>query len=1334
MNHLARRLLRLLTSLSPLDSEEQMRGLFLDAVNGALDGATLRYVPGGRGLDLVVGGEVLGAFEVVGRPASAESVELLGDAVKALGHSMESRRQDHALRAGQRRAEARHRLLAETAPVGLVETDSAGQCTYVNQQWCEITGYLPEQALGSLWVQAVHPSDRAMVVERWNECVAVEAAIDERFRFLRPDGEVRHVWVIVRPEYAADGTLGGYACAVTDITPLRQAEGALARNEARLSATLDAVEEAVIEYNRKTGETYFSPRFYQLLGHEPGAFQPTKASFWGLLHPDDVESGLAALHNGYLAETPFSVECRMHHRSGAWRWMRFRGRVLTRDAAGEAVRILSTVLDFTSQREADDEYRLILRTCFDGFLAVGRDLRILDANDSFCQLTGYRRDELLQFRLSDLHLWESPQALRLRTAAIEELGWQRFESGCHHKNGALVALELNVTWSPSGGGRYIAFVRDLTERNRILQQLRASENQHRALVDNQAGVVFTASLDGTVVYASPQTEKLFGCPPSAWVGRRFFDMVEAPYQGEILKYWNRLLAGETPEPVEAEFRCSANCERRWVEVSLAVQRDEDGAAVAGLGTIWNLTERKAAEELLQRSEEQFRSVWESSADGMRLADGEGTILRVNSAFCRMFGRNREQTEGRPLKECYGLSAGQRIQDSYCSKYPDGIERIFEASVELSNGAQVWLEVSNSLIPRPGGPVVLSIFRDITERKATEEQLSVLVRAIEQSPASVVVTDTQGRIEYVNPKFTALTGYSAEEAFGQNPRILKSTLNQAAVYSELWGALTSGREWQGELLNRRKDGSLFWEQASISPVKNLSGKVTHFVAVKEDITERKRVRQELEESERRFREMLEHVALLAVQLDSEGRVTFCNDYFCSITGWTREQLMGKDCFELLIPESIRPALRKGLEPHQENEILTADGRRLLIAWDNTPLRGPSGELAGTASIGRDITSQRVLEEQYRQAQKLESLGRLAGGVAHDFNNLLTVINGYSEMMLDQFHPLDPMHVKTREILRAGLRATELTRQLLAFSRKQVIEWKVVQLNDLLGEIKRMLQRLIGEHISLELHTDAALGPVEADPSQIHQVLMNLVVNARDAMPRGGVLRIETAPLCVPESGSSDWDLPPGAYAQLIVSDTGTGMDEETQKHAFEPFFTTKGVDKGTGLGLATVYGIVKQHGGGIQFESWPGEGTRFRIALPVCAGRPVDAAGAASHPERGTESILLVEDQVEVRRLAATILRTFGYTVHEASDGIEALKLAKDLQFDLLLSDMVMPNMSGYDLAEELLRQRPGMRVVFMSGYAEQEEDESPERLGASFIAKPFSPQALAARIRQVLDT
>jgi two-component system, cell cycle sensor histidine kinase and response regulator CckA len=1323
MKQLANQLLPLWVRLATLDSEDQMRSLFLETVNSALEGVTVGFTPDG-GLQPAGTGIEL----------SSETSAELRDAAVVFGLLIERHRLSRTLQTEQRRNEARSRLFEAHVPVGLAEMNAAGECTYVNQQLCEITGVPAERILGSSWVESVHPEDRTTVVQQFQRCVDAGSHLDERFRCLRPDGSVRHVWAVVTVEHDGDGSVSGFAGAVADVTPAREAEAALQRNEERLRLTLDAVEEAVLEYNRETGETYFSPRFYRMLGYQPGQFPASRGTFWALLHPDEAESGLARLRASYVGPGPFCVDYRLRGRAGEWRWMRFRGRVLTRDAAGDAVRILATMLDVTEQREAEEELRLILRMCFDGFVVISHDLRILNANEAYCRLTGYSREELLNLSLPELDVIELPDAIRGHMAQIRADGWQRFETGHRRKDGNVVPLEVNLSWSPSGGGRYIGFVRDLTARNTMLQKLRESESQYRALVDNQAGVVFTASVDGVVQYASPQTEQIFGCSPSLWVGKRLIDMAEAGYKETVRQQWTRVLAGEAVEPVEVEFRCHLSGVRRWTAIALSLQPGTGRTEASLLGTIWDLTERKEVEESLQRSEEQLRSVWEASTDGIRLTDGAGTVLRVNDSFCRMFGRTREETEGRPLEVCYGPAEGERILRNYRGRYPAGFAPLFEAQVELWNGTRKWLEVSNSIIPRSGGPLVLSIFRDITERKATERQLSVLVRGIEQSPASVVVTDTEGRIEFVNPKFCEITGYSAEEVYGQNPRILKSGANPEFIYSDLWATISQGRKWQGEMINRRRDGSLFWEQASISPVKNARGEVTHYVAVKEDITERKRVQQALEESERRFREMLERVELLAVLLDLDGRITFCNDYLCRVTGWTREELMGQDWFEMMIPADIRAALRHGHTPHMENEILARDGRRLLISWDNTTLRGPSGEISGTASLGRDITSQRMLEEQYRQAQKLESLGRLAGGVAHDFNNLLTVINGYSEMMMEEFHPLDQMHLKTREILRAGLRAADLTRQLLAFSRKQVIERQVVQLNGLLLEMKRMLQRLIGEDIRLELHTHADLGCVDADPSQIHQVLMNLAVNARDAMPKGGILRIETEPLEILDGVMTEWDLPAGRYAQFIVTDTGMGMDAETQKHAFEPFFTTKGVDKGTGLGLATVYGIVKQNGGGIQFESRLGEGTSFRVAFPVCAKAPATAAVAAANPAHGTESVLLVEDQAEVRRLAATILRMSGYQVSEAADGLEGLRLANERQFDLLLSDIVMPNLNGYELAHELRKTQPAIRVLLMSGHADQDEGDSPASLGAKFISKPFSPNNLTARVREVLDS
>ena len=506
-----------------------------------------------------------------------------------------------------------------------------------------------------------------------------------------------------------------------------------------------------------------------------------------------------------------------------------------------------------------------------------------------------------------------------------------------------------------------------------------------------------------------------------------------------------------------------------------------------------------------------------------------------------------------------------------------------------------------------------------ERRLTEERLQQLNRAVEQSPVSVVITDSRGDIEYVNPKFTEVTGYTLAEVRGKNPRILKSGEMPAEHYRELWTSITAGKKWSGEFRNRRKDGTLFWEQASISALRDPSGAITHFLAVKEDVTVRK-----------------------------------------------------------------------------------------------------------------------ALEAQLAQAQKMESIGRLAGGVAHDFNNLLTVINGYCDLMQRRLNPADPLLGPLGHIRKAGDRAAELTRQLLAFSRKQIIQPKPMNLNDLITEAQDMLQRLVGEDVELAIRPAPGLGQAMVDRGQFHQVLMNLAVNARDAMPKGGMLTIATENVELHEDHpAAHPEAAPGPYVRLVVSDPGTGMDTEILGHLFEPFFTTKREGVGTGLGLSTVYGIVRQSGGWIQVDSEPGHGSQFqiyvpRIEAPVAADQaPVPAAEAL----RGPETILVVEDQEEVRKLAVECLESYGYQVLEARSSSDALLLASHHEgpIHLLLTDVVMPQMGGKELAESLKPLRPEMKVLYMSGYTRDAiVHHGVLDSGVNFIAKPFAPDALALKVRIVL--
>ena len=418
----------------------------------------------------------------------------------------------------------------------------------------------------------------------------------------------------------------------------------------------------------------------------------------------------------------------------------------------------------------------------------------------------------------------------------------------------------------------------------------------------------------------------------------------------------------------------------------------------------------------------------------------------------------------------------------------------------------------------------------------------------------------------------------------------------------------------------------------------------------------------------------------------------------------------------------------------------EGQLYLEAQTITPVRDARGEISHFVSVKRDVSQRRQLEEQLRQSQKMEAVGRLSGGVAHDFNNLLAVILGFGDMLLRRLPADDQLKRYCREVLKAANRGAALTRQLLAFSRQQVLQPKVVDLNEVVAESEKMLCRLLGEDVELVTSLDPALGRVEIDPGQIDQVIMNLAVNARDAMPQGGTLAIETANLehTKAEDGRYGDPVAAGSYVRLTVSDTGTGMDEATRAHIFEPFFTTKDLGKGTGLGLATVYGVIEQSKGHISVQSQLGQGTKFTILLPRLTARAA-SAGAEVRDDtvsQGTETVLLAEDDDAARGLWRETLQMLGYQVIEASSGQEAIEVgrAHPGRIDLLLTDVVMPRMGGRELSERLAEAHPGLRVIFMSGYtADTILRQGIAETGRPFLQKPFTAQKLARKVRETLD-
>jgi PAS domain S-box-containing protein len=492
--------------------------------------------------------------------------------------------------------------------------------------------------------------------------------------------------------------------------------------------------------------------------------------------------------------------------------------------------------------------------------------------------------------------------------------------------------------------------------------------------------------------------------------------------------------------------------------------------------------------------------------------------------------------------------------------------------------------------------------------------------------------------------------------------------------------------------------------------------------------------------------IEQTAEGVIITDVEGTIVYVNPAFERITGYSQSEAIGENPrllksgqHEASFYEELWATITAGEVWHGRLTNKRKDGAVYTADTTITPVRDGKGGIVNYVSLQRDMTRELQLEEQYRQAQKMQAIGQLTAGIAHDFNNLLTSINGFAEIIKIQISPDDPLHEFVDKILRSGWRAAELVSHLLAFSRKQLIRPKVVDLNTLAAETGTLLAPLIGEHIRLETRLATGLWPVKIDPAQFEQVIVNLAVNARDAMTEGGILCIETANVVLDDIGVTPYlEMPPGDYVLLAVSDTGVGMSNEVKAHLFEPFFTTKEVGKGTGLGLATVYGIVKQNSGHIGVYSEEGQGTSFKIYLP----RTQEGRGALTRSRRevdmpsGSETVLVVEDDDRVRDLVLRILRAQGYTLLEARNGQEALRLAADHAgpIHLLLTDLVMPGMSGQILSRQLCQTRPGLRVLFVSGYTDDViSHHGVLDPGVAFLEKPFSPVALTCKVRQVLD-
>jgi len=909
---------------------------------------------------------------------------------------------------------------------------------------------------------------------------------------------------------------------------------------------------------------------------------------------------------------------------------------------------------------------------------------------------------------------------------------------------------------------------DVTEQRRAEQQLAVSEASYRNFFNTISDAIFVLDETGKFLAVNDGAVAMYGLAKEEMIGQTP-ELLSAPGRNDsaaTAALIQRALAGE-PQQFEwwgrrkngAVFPKEVHLEKGSYfgrPVLFASGRD--------------ISKRRQAEADLRYERQLLRTLIDLAPDLIFVKDTESRYLIVNTALAACYGQTPAQMLGRADADFLPAKMAAHFRASELRVMAANTCFAFEDTIVFPDGKSRTL-VTNMVAFHNGlGKVcgLVGIGRDVTGERTIEKSMRLQSVALEAAANAILITDHNGSIEWVNPAFTRCTGYTLAECLGKNPRaLLRSGKHDRAFYQHLWDTILAGQIWHGEMTNRRKDGSLFHEEMTITPLLDRENRTTHFIAIRQDITERKAMEQSLLKTQAMYSSLVEQMPVCVFRKNVAGCYEFANWHYCELKGLQREDIIGHTPQAVANLMFNKPTIagRKNPDERQfaiegeghheaimrdgktievDREFSTPDGQLRFFHVVKSPVYDNHHRLIGSQGVMFDITDkQRMekerqnLETQLRQSQKMEAIGQLSGGIAHDFNNILTVIQGNAALLLDfDQNPAEIRECAT-QISDAAERAAGLTRQLLLFSRKQQMLPVPLNLNETVTQMTRMLQRILGEDIALRSEYAPALPRIHADAGMIEQIILNLAVNARDAMPDGGKLTIRTwvenfRPEDRPENAPAE------PHVGLSMTDTGTGIAPEILPRIFDPFFTTKEVGKGTGLGLATVYGIVQQHHGQIRVQSELNGGSTFTIYFPAWSeSESMPAEPVARNPAaRGSETILVVEDESPLRALVSDLLRRHGYSVLLAGSGPAALALwaAHREQIQLVFTDIIMPEgVNGLELGRQLQANKPALKIIYTSGYT----GDTPQSIalveGTNFIRKPFRPEILLNLIRKILD-
>jgi two-component system cell cycle sensor histidine kinase/response regulator CckA len=1021
------------------------------------------------------------------------------------------------------------------------------------------------------------------------------------------------------------------------------------------------------------------------------------------------------------------------------------------------------------------------------YIATTDTLEFLEVNAAAIRQYGYSRDEFLRMKITEIRpAADVPNFLNsIRKHGTSPTGVGHLRH--HRKNGEI--FDVDVTSQKilfAGQEAVLVITQDVSERMAAEQKLAEHAAFSNALTENSPLAIVALDLNRRVQTCNPAFERLFGYALADIAGTELDSLIAPPeLDGEMRGYIQRVMTGEIVRNVAKRKRRDGSLvDLRIIGVPLVVNGKQTGT----FGIYEDISERGRAVEAQHRAEEKYRRLFDGAVEGFFESTPEGRFVTVNPAMARIVGYSSPAEMIREVtdigKQLYVDPVSRK--DLQRRLEEQGILEGFECPMRRRDGTTIWISLNVRAIRDSSGKIVShdGTAEDITDRKRSElirqvtteiihatsvtDNLDALLRLIHASLGKVLdagncfvalcdaatgkfhfpffvdrfdaapAPDKMEDLDRSCTSYVFRTGEAmliSQDRFDQLASKGEVELVGTACPSWLGVPLRTPAETIGVLVVQNYESENVYTTRDLEFLSSVGGQIALAI-------ERKRSEERARESEARLRLLIEQLPAVLWTVDRNLRFTSAVGSGLARLGLKPNQIVGmslSDYFETR-DQSFTPIAAHLRAVAGDPVTFPVEWKKGSYACHVEPLRDSAGGVQGAICMALDVTDRKQLEEQFRQAQKMEAVGRLAGGIAHDFNNLLMVIQGYADLLADRLPAGESLHRNAEQIQTAAQRAAALTQQLLAFSRKQILAPKVLNVHSVVADMEKMLQRLIGEDIELETSSKSDLWLVKADRSQIEQVVMNLAVNARDAMPKGGRLMIETTNVEFDASVShSPAVVAPGKYVMLAVTDNGCGMDTKTQAHIFEPFFTTKEKGKGTGLGLATVYGVVKQSGGYVWVYSEPGHGTTFKIYLPRiedetgAAGR--DRSSSSASLPRGTEVVLLVEDEVGVRELAREYLEMSGYTVIVAPDGHTAVELAAMHAgtIHLLMTDMVMPGIGGRELAERVLAVRPDIKILYMSGYTDQAVvHQGILGTDAPLLQKPFTLAALTTKLREIL--